>query len=279
MFKVKPMRPEDFVFATELANTMDWNMAPEDFQFMTSLEPEGCFVLFDGLKQVGIATCISYGKLGWFGNLIVKGETRKKGAGSMLVKHAVDYLHGKGVETVGLYAYPNLLRFYGNLGFRYDGDFSVLHTSALSAVSAEALPSVGTKNIRQIEKFDRGCFGGDRRKLLESIILQEGNLSYYASEGNEVVGYVAATVYETMAWVGPLTCQDESTNAAAALLKAVLSKLTGKAVYAALPKKQTALADTLSTAGFKEDFSVVRMYLGTSAAKNCIYLAESLERG
>ena len=92
MFKVKPMRPKDYIFATDLANTMDWNMAPVDFQFMTSLEPEGSFVLFDGLKQVGIATCISYGKVGWFGNLIVKDETRKKGAGSMLVKHAVDYL-------------------------------------------------------------------------------------------------------------------------------------------------------------------------------------------
>ena len=93
-------------------------MAPEDFQFMTQLEPEGCFVLFDDSKPIGIATCISYGKVGWFGNLIVKEEYRSKGAGSLLVKHAINYLHGKGVETIGLYAYPNLIKFYGNLGFR-----------------------------------------------------------------------------------------------------------------------------------------------------------------
>jgi GNAT superfamily N-acetyltransferase len=279
MFKVKLMCPKDFSFATELANTMDWNMAPEDFQFMSLLEPEGCFVLYDGLNQMGISTCISFGKVGWFGNLIVKEETRKKGAGSLLVRHAIDYLHGKGVETIGLYAYPNLVKFYGNLGFLYDGDFSVLHTAKLGAASAEALSSVGTKNILKIEKFDRGCFGGDRRKLLESIILQDGNLSYYISRGNKVVGYVAATVYETMAWVGPLMCQEGNGDVAVTLIKGILAKLAGLTVYVAQPKKKSALADMLSTAGFKEDFSVARMYLGPSAAKNCIYLAESLERG
>ncbi|MGE5533230.1 MAG: hypothetical protein ACM3UN_02645, partial [Bacillota bacterium] len=69
MFQVRTMLAKDFLFATKLANTMNWNMAKEDFEFMSSLEPEGCFVLFDGSKKLGIATCISYGKIGWFGNL------------------------------------------------------------------------------------------------------------------------------------------------------------------------------------------------------------------
>ncbi|MCL5949424.1 MAG: GNAT family N-acetyltransferase [Candidatus Bathyarchaeota archaeon] len=279
MFKVKLMRPEDFSFATELANTMDWNMATEDFQFMIQLEPDGCFVLFDGSKHVGIATCISYGKVGWFGNLVVKEEYRRKGAGSLLVKHAIDYLRGKGAETIGLYAYPNLINFYGNLGFKADEDYALLHAQLQKTSRKETLPQIGKQKIQAITKFDRECFGGDRTKLLESIILEKGNLSYYKSAGTKVVGYVAATVYETMAWVGPLMCQEGNIDVAVTLLKAVLAKLTGKSVYVALPKKETALADMLFTLGFKEDFSVVRMFFGPVVAKNCIYLAESLERG
>jgi hypothetical protein len=209
----------------------------------------------------------------------VKEEYRAKGAGSQLVKHAIDYLHDKGAETIGLYAYPNLVQFYSRLGFRYDEDFSVLHTPALKAISTEALSSVGTNNIQKIAVFDCRCFGGDRRKLLESIILDKGNLSYYVSKDDEATGYVAATVYETMAWVGPLVCQEGNVNTAARLLDGVLSKLTGLKIYVALPKKETALAATLYTAGFREDFSVVRMFLGPNVARNCIYLAESLERG
>ncbi len=89
------MRPEDFLFATELANTMNWNMSPEDFQFNSMLEPDGCLVLFEDSKPLGIATCISFGKIGWFGNLIVKEEVRHKGAGSFLVKHAIVLFAGQ----------------------------------------------------------------------------------------------------------------------------------------------------------------------------------------
>ncbi len=273
------MKPKDFLFATKLANTMNWNMTIEDFQFITSLEPDGCFVLFDDLKPIGIASSNSYGKVGWFGDLIVKEEYRGKGAGTQLVNHSIDYLRDKGVETIGLYAYPNLIEFYSNLGFCYDEDFSVMNAHDLKAKSAEALTSIGTKHVEKITEFDRTYFGGDRRKLLESIILEQGNLSYYVSEDEEVTGYIAATVYETMAWVGPLVCQEGKVDAAVTLLKGVLSKLTGLRAYVALPKKEVALATTLSTAGFKEDFSVIRMFFGTNAARNCIYLAESLERG
>lgn len=273
------MRSEDFLFATELANTMNWNMAPEDFQFMTQLEPEGCFTLSDNIKHVGIATCISYGKVGWFGNLIVKEEYRGKGAGSLLVKHAIDYLRGKGVETIGLFAYPNLVKFYSNLGFKSDEEFSVLYVKDLAPLTGANLLSIGKNHIQIIEAFDSRCFGGNRKKLLESIINEKGNLGYFTAEGNEVGGYVAATVYEAMAWIGPLICQDGNVDVAVTLLKAVLSKTTGKSVYLALQKKEIALIDMLLAVGFKEDFSVNRMFFGPKVSTNCIYLAESLERG
>jgi len=279
MFQINPMRPEDFRFATELANTMNWNMAPEDFEFNASFEPEGCLVALDGSQRVGIATCISFDSVGWFGNLIVDERYRKKGVGSLLVKHAINYLQGKGAKTIGLYAYPNLTRFYGNLGFKMDEDFYLLSIESLGAVVAECLPKVGEKNIAAIERFDQNFFGGNRAKLLESIILEKGNLSNCCLENDEVTGYLTATVYEKMAWLGPLVCKDGKYAVAASLVKAVLSKLTGLSVYTVVPKKETALARLFFKAGFREEFSVKRMFFGEFTAKNCIYLAESLERG
>jgi len=279
MLQVKPMRAGDFQFATELANTMDWNMATEDFRFMAKLEPEGCFVAFHGTERVGISTSISFGKVGWFGNLIVKEKYRTMGIGSLLVNHSVNYLKSRGVQTIGLYAYPDLTHFYGDLGFRLDEDFSILHAETLGSLNSETLPSARSQEIRAIEKFDRRCFGGDRKKLLESIILEEGNLSYFKSEGNKIAGYVAATVFEKVAWVGPLVCREGKVDVAVALLKAVLADLAGKSVYTVLPKKETSLCNMLFSAGFREDFSVSRMFLGQAVAKNCVYMAESLERG
>ena len=279
MFQVKPLSVDDFLFAVRLSNTMNWNMVTQDFEFMSSLEPEGCFVLFEGSERLGIATSISYGTVGWFGNLIIKEEYRNKGAGSFLVKHAVDYLRGKGVETIGLYAYPKLIDFYSNLGFKQDKDFAVLHAENLDLSTMEALPEIGKQNLQAITEFDSQCFGGNRRKLLESVILEKGNLGYFMSERERVVGYVAAKVYEDMAEVGPLVCQAKRLDTATKLLTTVLGKLTSLNVYLCLPKKETALISTLFKIGFKEDFSVTRMFLGRTAAKNCIYMTESLERG
>ncbi len=279
MQQVRTMRPKDYRFATDLANTMDWNMAPEDFQFMASLEPNGCFVAWEGGHRVGVATCISYGEVGWFGNLIVKEESRNHGTGSLLVSHAINYLRDKGVETIGLYAYPNLKHFYNKRGFQHDKDFSVLHAETTRQFPPPEMPNVDSHNISEIASFDCSCFGANRQRLLQSIVLEEGNLSYCLTDRGETIGYIASTVYESMAWLGPLVCKENSFDAAVSLLKAALARLEGKSAFAVTAKNENALNSMLFRVGFREDFYVSRMFLGSAKGKNCIYMAESLERG
>ncbi len=279
MFQIKKLRKIDFTFAVELANTMDWNMAPEDFEFMNMLEPEGSFLLYNGSEKIGIATAISYDKLGWFGNLIVKKEYRGGGGGSALVDHAVNFLCGRGVKTIGLYAYPHLVDFYTGLGFKQDEDFSVLQSTIVRTVAAEKLPEIEKSQLSKIIKFDKDCFGGDRTRLLKAILPEEDNLSFQVTEDDQIVGYVAVTVYPTLAWVGPLICQSHRSDVARSLVMAALSRLTGKNVYSVIPKNNSVLFDTFVNAGFRENFFVKRMFWGQPTGQNCIYMAESLERG
>ena len=82
-----------------------------------------------------------------------------------------------------------------------------------------------------------------------------------------------------MAEVGPLICHTNRTEEAALLLKTILSRLASLDVFMYIPKKEAELINILYQAGLKEDFRVVRMFLGPAVAQNCIYAAESLERG
>jgi ribosomal protein S18 acetylase RimI-like enzyme len=281
MFRVEKMAVNDFPFAVQLANTLNWNMATEDFAFMQKLEPKGCFVLFHGSERVGIATSVSFGKVGWFGNLAVKEDYRRKGAGALLVNHAVKYLKSTGVETIGLYAYPHLIKFYKNLGFKPDVDFLVLQGKPVSSVTE------GTVQLREAKKqdvpalidLDCQCSGAYRKKLLEPILLNTSNLCYVSTHDDEIIGYVAAKAYEEMAEVGPLICRQNRVDIAVALLKTVLGKLRNLDVFTCAPTEETALLETLLKAGFRENFRVTRMFLGPAVAKSCIYMAESLERG
>jgi predicted GNAT family acetyltransferase len=280
MFHVEKMEVADLSFAVQLANTMNWNMTPADFEFMIKLEPKGCFVLLHGQERLGIATCVSFGKTGWFGNLVVKEKFRKAGAGHLLIRHAIDYLKGKGVETIGLYAYPHLVKFYESFGFEPDIDFLVLKGKAeVPSVAQKGVKAAKTQDVHGIIDFDCRCFGANRQKLLEPIILNKGNLCYISTENNEIIGYVAAKVYDKMAEVGPLMCHMNREDEAVLLLRTILSRLSGLEVFMYIPKKEAVLLNILYKAGFEEDFRVVRMFFGPAVAQNCIYTAESLERG
>ena len=85
--------------------------------------------------------------------------------------------------------------------------------------------------------------------------------------------------YDGMAEIGPLVCHRTRLKTAKALLSAVLSRLEGSEAYMCLPSNEAELIEEASRFGFKEEFRVVRMFLGSPVQKDCIYMAESLERG
>jgi len=279
MLQVKPMSPTDYPFAAELANTMGWNMTNEDFAFNCSLEPEGCLVLYEDSTRVGIATCISYGKTGWFGNLIVNPENRRKGVGGFLVRHADNYLHNRGVKSIGLYAYPNLTGFYSAIGFVVDEGFSVLHGHAIPKIVSEQVGEISLRHIEAIARFDEAYFGGDRKRLLYAILKGESNFGFFAAEEAGIIGYVLVKVYGGLAEVGPLVCVPDRVDVALKLLKSAIGKLAGFEIYLCLQKNQTSLQEYLYSVGFQEEFCLTRMFLSPKLSKNCIYIAESKERG
>ncbi len=279
MFHVKKMKADDFPFAVQLANEMNWNMAKEDYEFMLKLEPQGCLVLFHNRERLGIATTISFGKIGWFGNLIVKEEFRGKGAGNLLINHCIDYLKKKGAETIGLYAYPHLVKFYRSFDFSCDIDFLVLKGKANFSPTHEILEEANDQDVPAIINFDCQYFGANRKKLLKLILLNKYNLCYISTENSEITGYVATKVHGKTVEVGPLICQADREEEAELLLKTVLSRLSDLEVFMYIPEKETSLLNILHKAGLKEDFRVVRMFSGPAVKKNCIYAAESLERG
>jgi hypothetical protein len=127
--------------------------------------------------------------------------------------------------------------------------------------------------------FDCRCFGARRKKMLEPILLNTGNLCYVSVDNHEIIGYGAAKVYDEMAEVGPLICRQNRVDIAVALLKTILGKLRNLDVFTCVPTEETVLLDTLFKVGFRESFRVTRMFLGPAVAKNCTYIAESLERG
>ena len=279
MFHVEKMTTVDLPLAVDLANTMHWNTTQEDFELNLKLEPEGCLVLLDELGRVGISTCVSFGKVGWFGNLVMKKDHRRQGGGTLLVQRAINYLKSKGVETIGLYAYQHLVGFYENIGFRGNEEFSVFQGKTKTRCAQSSLKKITGKDIPAVLDFDRKCFRGDREKLLEPIILNENNRCYFAERNGRLTGYVIAKNHEEMTDVGPLVCRNLNNNLAKSLLRAALCDFSGREVFVCLPTRNRNLTRVIAGMGLNENFRVTRMFLGPATAESCTYIPESLERG
>jgi GNAT superfamily N-acetyltransferase len=279
MFQVRNMTLEGFPFAVQITDQMGWGLAKEDFEFMIELEPQGAFILLDGSEKIGIATTVSFGKIGWFGNLVVSEKRRKEGAGSLLVKHAIKYLRSKNVETVGLYAYMERIPFYERLGFQFDSEFTVLKGTALSSQVKPNLKRVEKQDVSKIIDYDSSCFGASRRKLLEPILSDPDNLCYMHVEDGQISGYAVAKVYRGVAELGPSMCQKGRGDVAINLLRTILRKLKGREVSMCVAEKENSIVNMLKESEFSESFHVARMFLGRPVGGNCIYVAESLERG
>jgi N-acetylglutamate synthase-like GNAT family acetyltransferase len=278
-FQVKTMTPKDFDFAVQITDEMKWNLTASDFEFMVELEPDGCFILFENSKRIGLATTISFGTIGWFGNLIVNESDRKRGGGSQLVSHSVEYLTRKHVKTIGLYAYMDRIHFYERLGFKQDEEVTVLNGRGSSFPVKSTVAVAGKQDLQKIIEFDESCFGASRRRLLESIILDPDNLCCISIEQKRVVGYAVAKVYRQMSEIGPLVWQKGREDLAINLLRSLLSKLEAFEVTMYVPSKDSAILDSLKTLKFVEGFRVIRMLRGSPIVQDCTCMAESLERG
>jgi hypothetical protein len=224
-------------------------------------------------------TTVSYGRIGWFGNLIVNERYRKRGGGTALARHAVKYLEGKKVETIGLYAYTDTVPFYERLGFEYDSDFIILKGKGVSSPEKLSVKKAERADIERVIAYDRSCLGFSRRKLLEPILLDGDNICYLSVEEAKIQGYIIAKVFRGMAEVGPLVCSQEFSETALDLLRATMNGLAGFEVSMCVHEKQTALLELLKGNGFSESFHAARMFRGPKIDTDHIYMAESLERG
>ena len=281
MFHIRKMSAEDFEFAVRLTDTMNWELGEADFEFAMELDPDGCLVLLCKSEKVGVATAISYGKVGWLGNVIVSEKHRGKGGGSLLVRHATDYLTNKGVETIGLYAYLDRTPFYAEHGFQSEAKFKVLKGRGFSASDGVCAMEAGEDDMPQIVDLDRLYFGGSRTRLLEPVLLDPSSTCYVCKDDDQILGFAVAKKYGETSEIGPLVCERGCYDIAINLLKAGLRKAGNCEVSLCVPEKEPKILDLLMRHGFREHLRLARMIRGTPVTNDhdYVYVAESLERG
>jgi len=279
--KIRCMRPGDFDIAARLSNIENWDNSIDDFRRILRVEPGGSFVAIEERHRLGIVTTISYGRLGWIGNLVVSKRYRKLGIGSWLVKHAIVHLRRKGARTIGLFSYKSALPFYQRLGFKRDASYLRFFGRG-RALTSKGPRNIGMNDFERILVFDRKCFGHHRDRLLKDLLERFRDSSFLTMRNGKVLGYIVGKNYENTCEIGPWLCSREGISTAASLLRAVLNASIGKPVEVTVSNRNRQAFRLLRNHDFENHGMVVRMYCGDRSGfpdDRCNFAAESLEKG
>jgi GNAT superfamily N-acetyltransferase len=261
-----------------LTNLMEWDLDVGDFTFMMCLEPGGCFVAILDNKVVGVSTAISFGSVGWIGNVVVEPQYRGRGIGKALVGRAISYLKSIGVTTIGLYAYKHVMGFYEQFGFTANLEFLWLVCPTASWDEIE-IPNSRKSSIKAVEELDVLCFGASRLKLLRRIQKAYPNMCRSAFKNGRVVAYVMGSK-DKSADIGPWVCLPGFEEEGFAIFRSLGREVRGLEVHVGAPAWRQDVLSFLSEMGFVKKFSVIRMYLGKPLPDTgCLLALESLERG
>ncbi len=230
---IRNLRREDLEFAASLTVEEGWNYTPAEIEFMLGLDQYGSFVYEDD-APLGIATCVTYGKTGVLGHLLVSKAGRGKRIGRSLLEAAIGYMEGKGCESFVVYATEHAVGLYQKHGFKVAKYTECMHLKLDDSYRRE--PSsrcsmIEPSDLPEVIDIDRSLFGDDRGKLIGRLYQVHPKSAFKLVRGGEIVGYIMGRPDHVGNNLGPWACLTDSENDAEALFRTEMSSLSNGKLY------------------------------------------------
>lgn len=257
---IRVMTERDIPAGQRLRQQAGWNQTDDDWRRLLSWEPAGCFVGERDGQIVGSASTTVYGReLAWIGMVLVDLDHRRHGIGRALFQHAMTYLDGRGIETIGLDATPLGKTMYDSLGYR---DVSLLERRR---GSLPTLPEGDARPLRPddlpaLAAFDAQAFGLGRARILEALAAGDRDGCFVVDEGG-IRGYLLTRPGANALHIGPLVARDLET-AERLVYTALRARAGAPAVMDVVQENPhaVALSERLGLAPVRP---FIRMYRGT----------------
>jgi len=261
---VRLFHKSDITFALAQTTREGWDCTAATFRLHLAHDREGCFIAEVGGKQAGMVTTTRYRRTGWIGNLIVPPERRGFGIGSRLMEHAIRHLEHAGIATIRLEADPMGINIYRKLGFTDEFDSPRFRREPRGIPGPRSAGPLPDADLNVVAAFDEPNFGDKRVGLLR--LLHAGTLaSWCAPESGELGGYLMVQPAAAGARLGPWVASD--LGVAGVLLDAALGSFGHGAVILAVPGPNVAGRELLSSRGFFETPSSLRMIRGPDVGR------------
>jgi GNAT superfamily N-acetyltransferase len=279
MIRLRPITAADLPLLLRLRAQAGWNQTEADLRRFLVLSGSGSFVAECRRKPAGTVCTFVFGSTAWVAMVLVEESLRGRGIGTALMRHALAYLDGLGVERVRLDATPLGRPVYEKLGFvaeyvvrRYEGVVPGNPTLG----SSSQLVGAGRERLDEVRRLDALATGSDRSALLGALYRMRSRFRMLESGGN-IEGY-ASYRPGARAWhIGPCV----ATGGGAGLLDWAFHWTQMVNVYVDIPESNRAPITAAEARGLRVQRTLTRMCRGPLPAERTemIWASSGPEKG
>jgi GNAT superfamily N-acetyltransferase len=260
MLTIRQFTVADVDFGMRLKNQAKWNQTAADWHRAIALDPAGCFVgRWNGVDAATLTTC-TFDDVAWIAMVLTDPQFRGRGIASGLMRHALDYLSGRGAQSVRLDATQFGLPVYEKLGFQTDWMLTRFGGCPIVEPAAGDAPIVRLRpdQVDSVAELDRRATGTNRRALLEQLLADEAARSLGVFNGLRLTGFCLERSGSNAEQVGPCIAEDESIGSQ--LLAAACRNR--RTVYIDVPDDNPPASRWCSRAGLVAERQFYRMTFG-----------------
>lgn len=252
-FRLRDATADDLPALAALRESVGWGV--QDWALRAILEPPArCVVAVAARGEVAaVGSGISYGELGFVGNMIVAAEHRRRGLGAAILRAVMAFLAEAGCTRLELYATDAGRPLYVRHGFEPDGASAMATVGRGSIPEDDASVEVATAapdDVDALSAYDAPRFGGDRGPLLRRMLADPDRPLLVARRDGRVAGYT--WFRPEAARLGPFIA-DEPPVAAALVASAFATERSAEALTFNLPMTNEAGTAWLRSIGVALD--------------------------
>ena len=254
------LRPAELADAEALVREAGWNQVAADWEIFGTLgtvhAARACG------HVVATAATLPYGAFAWISMVLVRGEHRRYGLGTRLLKRCVEVLTEQRQVPI-LDATPAGKPLYRAMGFQETWGYQRLAASSAGISSAVSSDGITVRPVTEADwtalvAHDATAFGAERGALLRRLRGRLPAAELIAERHSAVVGFLLGRDGRSASQLGPLVADDEST--ARALLERALSAINGP-IYIDLADSKSGIRSWLEQRGFASQRPLTRMLL------------------
>jgi GNAT superfamily N-acetyltransferase len=169
-----------------------------------------CVVVTDAEGALaGVGSGISYGPLGFVGNMVVAEAHRRRGVGTAILDDVAGWLEAAGCTRLELNATEDGQHLYARHGFASRGwstSSRVPRSTPLHGNSSVQTRTATPDDLDAVVAYDAPRFGGDRRPVLALLLADPACRSAVAERNGTIAGHAVLQLDDVR--LGPLVADD-----------------------------------------------------------------------